>query len=385
MLITLRVLLDGLGSVGPTNDILNTLLCVGLLINWLYSIILGLNSASRPLNQIVTCLLASIAIITAIQKNNPAITIVIAVIKFLILISFLKYLQNSQASVKRKILFRINFIIALSGIIGGIELILRRNILLVGVGSSNLNEMGRYSGLFSWQNIATICYSVSILWLLSQPSDLKKQYRIYLVIGNVVGIVSSASLAGAIGLTASFVYLVSKRSLQKRFVFIPIVAFCILALTTSSVLLDRFQEALGSNLSDSSIQTSSNSLEWRLIQWRFIFEKITDEWLFGYGMGSSNGVADFNGYLSHNSYLTLLLEFGFFGLTLIIILLSISLQSLLRKVEAKKKNFVKSIILCICVSGFGENLPHQIVLYIIVPIIVYSIINISEIESERRD
>lgn len=351
----------------------------------MYSIILGVNSVSRPLNQIIICLLASIAIITAIQKNNPTITIVIAVIKFIILIGFVKFLQNSQASLKRKILLRVNFIVALSGLIGGIELILGRNILLVGVGSSNLIEMGRYSGLFSWQNIATICYSVSILWLLSQSSDLKKQYRIYILIGNFVGIVSSASLAGAIGLITSFVYLVSKRNLQKRYIFIPMVAFSILALTTSSVLLDRFKEALGSNLSDSSIQTSSNSLEWRLIQWRFIFEKIKDEWLFGYGMGSSNGVADFNGYLSHNSYLTLLLEFGFFGLTLIIILLSISLQSFVRKVGARKQNFVKSIILCICISGFGENLPHQIVLYIIVPIIVYSIIDISEIESERRD
>ena len=347
--------------------------------------ILGVNSASRPLNQIVISLLSSISIITAIQKNNSSITIAIAVIKFLILIGFVKYLQNSQASVKRKILFRVNFIIALSGIIGGIELILSRNILLIGVGSSNLIEMGRYSGLFSWQNIATICYSVSILWILSQSSDLKKQYRIYILIGNFVGIISSASLAGAIGLITSFVYLVSKRSLQNRYIFIPIVAFSILALTTSSVLLERFKEALGSNLSDSSIQTSSNSLEWRLIQWRFIFEKIKNEWLFGYGLGSSNGVADFNGYLSHNSYLTLLLEFGFFGLTLIIILIYTSLQTFLRKVGAKKQNFVKSIILCICISGFGENLPHQIVIYLIVPIIVYSTIDINEIESKRRD
>lgn len=347
------------------------MLCFFLVLNWFHAVLSGKNIPSQNFNQLALLAVLSMGFFFAIVQHNPVVSTSIAFIKTLILITFLKFLQNLELLRVRILQTRINTIIAISGVIGGLELLLQRSVFRGGAGSTKLTEMGRYSGLFSWQNIATICYSVSLLWLINEFSSMKKSQRNFFVVANIVGLISSASLSGLLGLTISLLYYLAKNNTKRRQFIAPIIVFTVFLGTTSSVIVSRIKDALGSDFSSSDLYVSNNSLEWRIIQWRFIIQKIRAEWLFGYGFGSSTGVADFNGYLSHNSYLTILLEFGIFGFSLIACCILLSMRNFLRKVPQDNLVFVKSIYICIAISGLAENLPYQVALYILIPLIIY--------------
>lgn len=354
------------------NNYLNLALCVTLMLNWFFSALTKINATTSVINQVLIILIITVGILTSINQENPAIDTATAFIKTLILIGFIKYIQNISEYSVEKLLYKLNLVVALSGVVSGIELISKKNLLLMNIGSSKLTEMGRYSGLFSWQNIATICHSISLLWILSRITTMKKRQIYALATCNIVGVISSASLSGVFGLTTALIYLTLKNKIRKKYIYSSAVLFSIFTATTSSVIFTRLKEALGSDLSNSELQISNNSLEWRIIQWRLVLIKIKDHWIFGYGLGSSNGVADFNGYLSHNTYLTLLLEFGIVGFSLIFAITFVTSRSFLKKMPFNQTVFAKSIFICVGISGLGENLPYQIALYILVPISAYS-------------
>jgi O-antigen ligase len=337
------------------------------------------------MNQIALVAILSIGFLFAIVKQNPIVSTSTALIKTLILVTFIKFLQNSNSLQRKKLLLRINSIIAVSGIIGGLEMLLQKSLLISETGSTKLTEMGRYSGLFSWQNIATICHSISLLWLVNEFSRLKRSYRNILILANIVGLISSASLSGLLGLTISVVFFLIKTKKNRKQLVVPISIFIVFIATTSSVLLGRIKEALGSDVGSTNLYVSNNSLEWRLIQWRFIIQKIRSQWLFGYGIGSSNGVADFNGYLSHNTYLTVLLEFGIFGFGLIAICVIISMRNFLRSVPKNNSVFVQSVYICVAISGFAENLPYQVALYILIPLVIYNSKETLQVSNSRNN
>jgi len=311
----------------------------------------------------------SIGLLFAFVQQNPIVSTSIASVKTLILIAIIKFLQNLGLREIKIILSRVNFIIAVSGVIAGLEMLLQRSLLFGGTGSDKLEEMHRYSGLFSWQNIGAICHSISLLWVINELSRLKRSHGNLMILANILGLISSASLAAVLGLTISTLYFLVKNK-RKQFLA-PTIGIIVFMAATNSILVGRIKDALGSDLSSNNGSISSNSSEWRLIQWRFIIEKIQNEWLFGYGLGSTNGVADFNGYLSHNSYLTLLLEFGIFGFSLISICILLSMRNTLRYLPKENLVFVKSIYICIAITGLFENLPNQVILYILIPLIIF--------------
>lgn len=371
-LIAVRFLFDGLGSGNPINNSLNLLLCFFLVFHWLHEVLSGQNVPYKNFNLLTLLFVLSTGFFFAIAHSNPIQLTLIAFIKTLILIMFIKFLQNLDFSQIRKLQVRIIWIVAISGVIGGLELLLQKSIFLGAAGSTKLSELGRYSGLFSWQNIATICYSISLLWLINEYSRIKKSQRYFFVISNIIGLISSASLSGLLGLSVSLLYFLAKNKKNRRHSIFPIIIFTVFVGTTSSVLVSRIKEALSTDFSSSNLYVSNNSLEWRLIQWRFIISKIRAEWLFGYGLGSSTGVADFNGYLSHNSYLTIILEFGILGFIMIIACIYFSLRNFLKNFPKDYSVYVKSIYICVAVSGLAENLPNQVTLYIFIPLIIYN-------------
>jgi O-antigen ligase len=236
-------------------------------------------------------------------------------------------------------------------LVSGIHLLVRAMMNLFS--GFSLDEW-TYHAFTSPYEIGAIYYSwyltIALFYLMfSKPGDLlMEKYRDILIIFITLLLMASASKLFVVVTVPSLLLYFIFRSLRSKMRWLVVSVLSLAVLVGTVPFMNRMAELKNFDLDvvwqeQYSFDTPLNGLTLRLIQWRMGFEIIQEEnaWLFGVGPGNAqllldkkyaadglytgNGELGDTGYLGfnfHNQYIESLVETGFPGMILLIMLLA---------------------------------------------------------------
>jgi O-antigen ligase len=220
---------------------------------------------------------------------------------------------------------------------------------------------GRATGSFSHANSAAAFMSVAILaclgvWLWNRSKAMLATASLALV-----ALFLTESLGALIGLCigALVIIICSAREIFGRALLavgvLTIGGYFLLAYTR---LTARIAEFTSFNVPTASAGADANSLEWRLLNWHYLYvEWKKSPWL-GYGLGSTTTEITPLGAPPHSLPMQLLLETGIIGCLAVFILLVIGVHLLLRRVRHGRReiSILLGLLAFAVVNGAESNL-----------------------------
>jgi len=200
-----------------------------------------------------------------------------------------------------------------------------------------------------------------------------------------------------------FIFLMARffilKSIGKTFIATSITAlviFSILIFSIPNPINSRFRDILGTNFSFLKKETFSpgdyfNGLEFRMLQWRFVPEILQEKnaWLMGVSPGDAQTLLDqkyiatnmyigtpergdkgFLGYNTHNEFLESLLQTGFIGLVLFMLIIG----SLLKMVWERKRADLSFATIILVIYSFSESVfetQYSLFIFLFFPLFFY--------------
>jgi O-antigen ligase len=221
---------------------------------------------------------------------------------------------------------------------------------------------GRAAGTFSHANAAGAFMSVAAL--MSFAVFWFERSKLALLSGVLAtsALLSTQSLGAFLGLGLAAVTLLIftvKLSWARKIVVsvgLGVAAFCLISFTS---LGERFAELQGFDISSAiSTRTSTDSLEWRLINWQLLLQRWVEHPWFGYGLGSTGSQIMPLGAPPHSLPVQLLVETGLIGSgTLAVIFAWGSVKLLQRAREGRWEATVGlAALVLVVVNGSESNL-----------------------------
>jgi hypothetical protein len=333
---------------------------------------LSLGFSSRKADSFVLALLVVVALIIQALFVNSSTTAALLVganiILLIIFSSFLSLLGRDSANLGLKAIFWIS---VLSATIAAIEWLTKINFTQSKVIESSIDLTSRYGGLVAWPQIACLVFSMALLVSIDQtfvallPKSRFSRFALRALLG--MGIVATSSVTALVGLSVGILWMFrgAFRSFRLWMRYSPaaIIALGVLAVSPAGqrFISDTFQLKIAANQT-----TSTNSFDWRILQWNRTYQLILQNPFFGRGSASAVNNPDLQGLLPHNDYLRISFEYGFVGLLCALFVLYLIASKAYRESSGQTLDATFPIVLLIGFTAFGENLFDQGIIYLTV-------------------
>lgn len=220
----------------------------------------------------------------------------------------------------------------------------------------------RATGTMAHPNSAALLYAIGIAVSLISYIELKKRrVDVAVALFLFVALLSTGSVGGIVTLAsmlAAYAFLSSRVSGRARVGILLVGLLGVVSFLLSPLGSERLAEFANLDLSGSSGER--NSLEWRIGRWQDILAFWHQFPATGVGYGSSAGGALLNGYPPHNEYVRLLVETGFVGALIALVLFVVTLRALRRATKSESQAAILStlalaVLLGMMVSALTEN------------------------------
>ncbi|MDF9278732.1 O-antigen ligase family protein [Arthrobacter sp. EH-1B-1] len=226
-------------------------------------------------------------------------------------------------------------------------------ILCLGFASQNpilMSSGARAAGSFSHPNAAAAFLSIAAVIAIGAGwSSGRRKWQIVGIIA-ALGTLFTLSLGGMLGLVSgllTFVLMNAKFSLSKKLAVVLGFTGAVYFAISRSALIDRLDEIRGIDIEGAlSSGNSSNSLEWRFINWSEYLEIWREQPFFGFGIGSSYGEVMPLGGPPHSLFVQFLFEFGIIGAVMIAIMFA----AWLRTLTSQRRKDWRAVVMLSCVT-----------------------------------
>ena len=231
----------------------------------------------------------------------------------------------------------------------------------------------RYGGLLAWPQISCLLFCLAeLISLDSKFQPYMPKSRLARVTSRVllaIGMLATGSVTAVLGLCIALAWMYRDifSSLGSWIRYSPIATLILagfaLSPTGQRFITDTFQLEISANQT-----TSTNSFDWRVLQWIRTLKLTLDHPLFGTGSASAVNNSDLQGLLPHNDYLRVAFEYGYLGLAIVLALASYVFVKTSRNADIGGRGAEIPILILIAVTAFGENLFDQGMIYLTVGI-----------------
>jgi O-antigen ligase len=221
---------------------------------------------------------------------------------------------------------------------------------------------GRAAGTFSHANAAGAFMSVAALVSLAFFWFQRSKLALFCGAVSVVSLLLTQSLGGFLGLGLGVLTLLIfnvRLSWTRKLLVSAAIGAVGFALVAFTDLGERFAELQGFDASTAiATGTSSDSLEWRIINWQLLLQRWSERPWFGYGLGSTGSQIMPLAAPPHSLPVQLLVETGIVGSGIIALLFLWGTSRLLQKARSGRWEATVglAILVLIVVNGSESNL-----------------------------
>ncbi|WP_019483206.1 O-antigen ligase family protein [Arthrobacter sp. TB 23] len=185
----------------------------------------------------------------------------------------------------------------------------------------------RMNGTFNHANTAGAFLAISALLALCLALNLRRPRLLWIGAVSVAGLIVTQSIGAWIGVIAALAVFVIATSalsgLQKGLLMIASSVGALAAVTFLG-LPDRFNDFINFNFQAALDQgVTTNSLDWRLLNWHLLIEAWQEKPWFGYGLGASSTTLMPLEAPAHSLPIQLLVETGIVGCSLVAVTFAI--------------------------------------------------------------
>jgi O-antigen ligase len=191
----------------------------------------------------------------------------------------------------------------------------------------------RAVGTFSHPNAAAAFLAVAALLALCTALESKSRLAAGMFLLQLAALMATQSLGAIAGVSAcSVLVILLVRRLEPAqrilLLFAGGLIFVVIAVAAgATVRLEEFESACRETVAGTC--ASTNSFDWRLLNWSLLLDEWRQQWLLGHGLASTATHIQPSRNLPHSVPVQLLVETGVVGLSLTIIAIALLIRSLL--------------------------------------------------------
>ena len=234
-------------------------------------------------------------------------------------------------------------------------------LLLFAAGTNVGLESGRAAGTFSHSNSAAAFLAAGVLVLIS--AFFRRRSVVTVVAALVAGgaLLATGSIGSVLGVLlgalAMFLARPGTRVATRVVAAVVVVggAIAVALVTTVGQRIQQFSNydpnaALASG-------TSTDSLEWRIINWTDLFHVWTTSPLFGWGIGSTAGRIQPLGEPPHSMFFQVLVEYGAIGFIVVLVMAVWAFRGAARTLRGTPEfGLLAGLVVFLIVTGSESNL-----------------------------
>jgi O-antigen ligase len=220
----------------------------------------------------------------------------------------------------------------------------------------------RPAGTLAHPNSAAVLFSISGLASFYVWSTYKSKYNLCLLAVFVSALFATASLTGlatlAVMIIAFMVFdgmMTPRKLLSVACTILGVLAFIRTPLGGSR-LAGLFQEgAINSS--------ATRSFDWRLRAWSELWQQVGKSPLFGQGLGSTTSGLIVENNVPHNEYLRIIVELGFVGGTVVLVLVAMLTRALWRRLRLPSSRMQAALGLALLIGLMLNGITANTLLY----------------------
>ncbi|MHA7287361.1 O-antigen ligase family protein [Arthrobacter sp. MDT3-44] len=225
-----------------------------------------------------------------------------------------------------------------------------------------VSESGRMNGTFNHANTAGAFFGVATVIAVCLALNLKRPRLLWVAALAMACLVVTESIGAWIGVIAALlVFIVATSALNRWQKTALMLSSSVAALISinSLGLPDRFSEFVGAN-ADAAIRqgVTTNSLDWRLVNWHLLLGAWEQRPWFGYGLGSTSSTLMPLGAPPHSLPVQLLVELGVVGCAVVAVVLLVVLRVIFAALSRNRWEaaLLLAIATFVLVNGSESNL-----------------------------